>query len=284
MADDDKEAFNSIVDYHRKMSARVFVNTTRFRKNVSGMTLVEIMIALFICSLLFALLFAVYGSFLKVSKFQKSSSDLETQCMLAIRVIEKDVRLAGFGIPGNGLYPYNSGTQNFRFVLMSNEDNARTTLCQDTKIGDSDIKVKNAAGIVADQWVCLVQSSAPVFYAIARVGSRSGSDTVFLKDSTINTVLSKDSTQVYFAKSVQYTIKTENKVKSLVRTSFTNSITIGAAIDTFTVCPKDKAGADLGGNYTQAKMLGITLGGHVGPEGKSIAVTKSFDVDLRNSQ
>jgi type II secretory pathway pseudopilin PulG len=263
--------------------ARVRVNKIRAGKNVSGMTLVEAMIAIFICSLLFVLLLSVYGSFVKMSNFQKSSSDLETQFMLVIRVIEKDIHLAGFGIPGNGLHPKNIGADTFRLVVLANEDNAQTTLFQEAGIGDPNIKVKNAQGISANQWVCLVKGPNIASYAIGRVGLQSGSDTIVFKDSLVHTVWKKDSTQVYFAKGIQYGVEMKNRKKSLVRTSLINAIPVGASIDTFIVCPKDKAGADLGGNYAPAKILGITLGGHVGAAGKTIAVTKSFDVDLRNS-
>ena len=265
------------------MTGSMPVNQIRAGKNSSGITLLELMVALFICSLLFVLLFAVYGSFVKVSNFQKSSLDLETQFMHAVRVIEKDVRLAGFGIPGNGLYPINGGAQNFRLVVLSNEDNKKTALFEDAHNGDSDIKVQNADGIAANQWAYMVQQTDVAYYAIDRVGLHSGSDTVFLKDSLIHITWNKSSTQVYFAKGIRYGVELKDGKKNLIRASLMNSIPVGSSIDSFIVCPKDKAGADLGGDYAPAKILGITIGGHVGAAGKTFAATKSFDVDLKNS-
>jgi type II secretory pathway pseudopilin PulG len=284
MADGDEKTFDSFFHYYRKMTVRTYVSKKRGRKGRSGMTLVELMIALFICSLLIILLLTVYGSFVKMSRFQSSSTDLENQFMLTSRVMEKDMRLAGFGLPGNGLYPKNIGAQNFYLAVLSNEDNKQTALFKDAQIGESTVTVVNTAGISANQWVGLVRDSTVVFYRITRVGLKSGSDTVVFKDSLIHVLWKKDSTQVYFAKGVQYDVEIKNGKKSLVRTSLTNATAIGEAVDSFAVCPKNRAGADLGADYSQAKVLGITLGGHVGAAGKTVAVTKSFDVDLRNSE
>ena len=247
------------------------------------MTLVEAMIALFICSLMFILLLTVYGSFLKMSRFQSSSSDMENQFMLSSRVMEKDIRLAGFGIPGNGLYLQNVGAAKFSLVILSDEDYASTMLVENAQSGASGIIVKSSAGVVANQWVCLAQGANIAFYKIGRIGSYAGGDTMMFADSVLHAVWQKDLAQVYFAKGIHYSIQIKNGKKSLVRTSLVTASPIGESIDTFFVVSKDKAGADLGLNYSQAKSLGITLGGHVGAAGKYVAITKSFDVDLRNS-
>jgi hypothetical protein len=258
------------------------VNRIHGGNNRPGMTLVEAMIALVICSLLFILLLSVYGSFVKMSRFQSSAADLENQFMLTSRVMEKDVRLAGFGIPGNGLYLQNVGTQNFSLVVLSDENDAKATLIADAQIGDSRIIVNTVTGTSANQWVCLVQGPSIAFDKISRIGSHAGSDTLLLGDSTVHALWEKNSTQVYFAQGVQYAIEIKNGKNCLVRTSFMNASPIGEAIDTFFVVPKDKAGADLGADYPHAKALGITLGGRVGAAGKFVSVTKSFDVDIRN--
>ncbi len=248
------------------------------------MTLVEAMVALFICSLLLLLLMTVYGSFVKMSRFQSSSADMENQFMLSGRVMEKDVRLAGYGIPGNGLYLQNVGSPNFSLIVLSNEDDARAPLEHDAPIGASRVTVTSAAGITANQWACLVQGAAGAFYKIGRIALHSGSDTVVFADSLLHDAWQKDLAQVYFAKGVHYSIQPINGKRSLVRTSLLNASPIGESVDTFFVVPKDKSGADLGGNYAHAQVLGITLGGHVGAAGKFVSVTKSFDVDLRNSK
>ena len=264
---------------------REAVSANRRREpSPAGLTILELMTALFICSLLFIFLITAYGSFLKISNFQKSSTDLENQFMLITQVIEKDVRLAGFNLPGNGLYVKNAGAPDFYFVALSNEAGARTTLASDAQNGDPNVKVTTASATAANQWVSLRQGSTIALYQICRVGLCTGSDTIVLADSTCHRVWSKDSTQVYFAKGARYGIETRSGKRCLVRTSLTASSQIGSSIDTLLASPKDISGADLGANYSQAKILGITLGGKVGPAGKVIRVMKSFDVELRNSQ
>jgi hypothetical protein len=285
MADSHPKTFNPYFNNNRQITVRGCVSANQRRKrNLPGITLVELMVALFIYSLLFIFLLTTYGAFVKMSNFQQACMDLENQFMLFTRVIEKDVRLAGFNIPGNGLYAKNIGMPDFYFVALSNEENLHTLLSGSAQIGETGIKVTNASGTGANQWICLSQGSTIGLYRISRVGLNPGADTVVLGDSMCTILWKKDSTHVCFAKGIQYGVRLWQGEKKLIRTSMAHSSPIGPSVDSLSVCPKNRAGADLGNDFSQAKILGITLGGKVGPVGKAIVMTKSFDVELRNNQ
>jgi hypothetical protein len=283
MAACHEKAYDPFVDHHRKVRQGKRVDKKRGKRSGAGFTLMEAMVALVICTFLFMLLLTIFGSFQKISKFQQSSAELESQFLLSSQIIEKDIRLAGFGIPGNGLYPRNFGTGDFSLVVLSNVENVQTTLSQDAGSGGGEITVKSSAGISGQSWVCLCRDSTVRFYQIGRVGLHCGSDTVVLKDSTLTKSWNQDSVRVYFAKGVEYGVTLINGKRTLVRTAPTSSIAIGASIDSFAVCQKTPASSTVG-DFSRTKTLGITIGGRVGQAGRSVAVTRSFDVEIRNSK
>jgi hypothetical protein len=226
----------------------------------------EAVVALAICTLLFMLLLAVFGSFQKMSNFQQSGAELESQLLLGSQIIEKDLRHAGFGIPGNGLFLRNYGARDFSLAVLSNEENAQTTLSRDAGSG-----------------VCLCRDSTVRYYPIGRVGRCNGADTVVLEDAALTDSWGQDPSRVYFAKGIEYGVKPANGKNVLVRTAPATSIVLGAAIDSFAVRQKIPA-AGVTGDFSRTRTLRVTIGGRVGPAGKRVAVTRTFDVEIRNSR
>jgi hypothetical protein len=106
---------------------------------------------------------------------------------------------------------------------------------------------------------------------------------VVLEDAALTDSWGQDPSRVYFAKGIEYGVKPANGKNVLVRTAPATSIVLGAAIDSFAVRQKIPA-AGVTGDFSRTRTLRVTIGGRVGPAGKRVAVTRTFDVEIRNSR
>jgi prepilin-type N-terminal cleavage/methylation domain-containing protein len=250
----------------------------------AGFTLVETMVAAAISSILLMVLMYGYNAYIRMTAMQESQAKLQQQLMQVRNIIEKDIRMSGFNLPGNGLFPMNYGSGDFKLVFLRNENNNTTGLENSAVPGDSLLYVTNVNSATSQQWVCLQQGSAIAYYQIAKISIHSGltCDTVKLKDSTISVTWDKSVTKVYFAKAVYYNRTVINALYTLVRYASDGVQAIGPSIDSISFLPKDDSG-DLPGNvFPQAKILGITLGGSFKTSNAQSRLFKTFDALIRN--
>ena len=255
-------------------------------RNSEGFTVVETIVAVFISSILFCFALFVYNSYARMTHTQESQASLQQQLMLVRGIMEKDVHMSGFNLPGNGVLPINYGLSDFKLVFLRNEYNKNTTLYSDANSGDSILFVNDAQGVSAKQWMCLANNSDTICYhQISYVGldASSGCDTIKL-NSIISASWDKSATKVHFAKGVYYDLPSSygGAGKHLTRHSFEGDMPIGPLIDSIDYIPKDSSGVLTGNGYAQAQSIQITLGGCLKTSAANSRLVKTFDALIRN--
>jgi hypothetical protein len=254
----------------------------------AGFTVIETLLAVFISTILFMAVLFVYDAYAKMTHSQGVQADTQEQLMLVRHLMEKDIHLAGYNLPGNGIYVANPGALDPTPIFLSNQDNKQTQLYGDAEIGNTKLLVNDANGATSRQWVCLSKDTMIGYKPISRIGMRQGGaaacDTIFLKSTYMFRHWDHALTQVVFARAVQYTLENKDGSRQLVRHDAVGDQPIGPAIDSLSYVPKDTSGALSWNNYPKIQILQITLAAPC-PGSASAAnarLLKTFDTMLRN--
>jgi type II secretory pathway pseudopilin PulG len=248
-----------------------------------GITLIELVVAISLSSILVFTLLGMYGSVVRGTDIQESQSEMQDQFMSAYRLLEKDMRMAGYNLPGNGLVPLLNSNGKTSLVMLRNDADKSARLSVTANAGDSKLLVDNCMGVMANQWVCLAKDSIFSYYRISHVclHSVTGFDTVQLLDSTISTTWAQY-TKVYFANEIKYSVDSVDGKWSLVRHSIVNDCIIGQSIDSVYFTPEDSSSSETGTDFSKAHYIGITLVSHLKRATQKPLAINSFEVKLRN--
>jgi Tfp pilus assembly protein PilE len=251
-------------------------------KGRSGATIMETVMAVSVSTILFLFVMMGYSSFVKMAGMQKQDTLVQNELMDAYRFLEKDIRMSGFNVPGNGIYPTITAGANDELELLYNEKETTTKLRVAAQPGDSILVVDDYKGVHPDQWICLRQNSAIGYYQIKsiNVGSDTIPDTLRLKKA-VSTSWDNAQTNVYFAKSARWSIGSASGLNSLERETLTNKYGF-STIDSIKISVQDSSGNPVAAPFTQGTSLGIRLVGHNGQVAKNSFFSKSFFVKLRN--
>jgi hypothetical protein len=264
---------------------KVMSRTYKSPRHHAGFTILETLLAVAVSTLLFMLVVFIYSAYARVTQSETSQADIQEQLMVARRVIEKDVHMAGYNLPGNGFIALNPASPAPTPVFLSNDNNKTTQLAIDAKFGDTAIMVDSASGVSALQWFCLWHDTVVSYYhKISRIGlhTASGCDTVFLKSEFLFFSWDHSITKVSFAKAVSYELLMRKGSLHLVRHTSNGDQTIGESIDSISYVPKNASGALTWDKYAKVQTLQITLGRRSpGPSTDSRWI-KTFDAMIRN--
>ncbi len=252
-------------------------------KGRSGATIMETVVAISVSTILFLFVMMGYSSFVKMAGMQKKDTLVQNELMDAYRFLEKDIRMSGFNVPGNGICPTITAGANDELELLNNEKETVTPLSVAAHAGDSFVVVEDYKGTLPNQWICLKQNAAIEYYQLKAVGIGSGAipDTLRLKNKTISATWDIAKTRVYFAKGIRWTVETASGPDSLVRETLANSLGF-KSLDSIKITVADASGAVLSANFTRGASLEIRLVGHNASVPQGHFCTKSFGVKLRN--
>jgi prepilin-type N-terminal cleavage/methylation domain-containing protein len=264
-------------------NARRFTMKLQRLTSCKGITLIELLVTISLSSILFLALMGTFEGVVHGTDIQTMQSDMQEQFMSAYRLLEKDIRMSGYNLPGNGLVPLLNSNGKTSLVMLRNDADKSARLSVAANAGDSKLLVDNGMGVMINQWVCLAKDSSFSYYQVGRVSLHSGEgfDTVELADSTISTTWAQN-TKVYFANEVKYSIDSLNGKWCLVRHSIINDCIVGPSIDSVSFTPQDSMSADVGNDFSKAHYVGITLASHFKRATQNPLTVNSFDVKLRN--
>src|SRR4030043_381691 len=97
-------------------------------RNQSGMTVMDLITGMVVGSMVITGAFQMQAAFIKNNVSVKSESILYENLARANQILEKDIRMAGYNLPGNGMIPDLSVTDENVLRIYINENNLHTTL------------------------------------------------------------------------------------------------------------------------------------------------------------
>jgi type II secretory pathway pseudopilin PulG len=250
------------------------------RQLVSGTTLLELVIALFISSVLIAGAFKAYQYTMASAGREKEKSELQSDLITFSNIIEKDIRMAGCGLPGNGLKADLSVPS---LTIFTNEAGHETTLDSIVQPAHSRAFVADASGFTTRGGICLAADGIDTIYrSVSRVGINSmGSDTVYFDESANTSYpFPVTDTHVYPTMCLRYTVS--GAPPKVYRSRNSQVVPIGGGIDSVYVTARDNSGASVGASVKNAAVLTVVMAGFIGSGGNRVFIADSTEVNLRN--
>jgi len=240
-----------------------------------------LVVAMSLSAVIISAAYKAHLSFSKAASRENDKAVLQKDLMSACDMIEKDIRMAGLGLPGNGIDLRLSDTISDELNIFVNKNQLRTTLYSDALCTDTKILVNRSGNASWGRWVCLEAGSVIVFKEIYRIGmcSSGNPDTVYL-DAPINAGPYPQNSFVYSADRISYFLKNKSE-KVLCRRFNGRDSEISTVIDSFSIVPKDRNGISLSSG-TEAKVLGVVIGGYIGQGNNMAFLAESTEVNIRN--
>jgi type II secretory pathway component PulJ len=248
--------------------------------SLSGLTVLELVVALSLSAVIISSAYKAQLSFSKAASRENDKAMLQRDLISSCDMIEKDIRMAGLGLPGNGVDLHLSDTVSDELTIFVNKGQLRTTLYSEALYTDMKILVNRPANVPWGRWVCL-EAGSIVFKEISRVGlSLSGNpDTIHLA-APLNSGPYPQNSNIYSADRISYFIK--NKAEKVLCRRFNNrDLEISMIIDSISIIPKDNSGLSLSSG-AEAKVLGVVIGGYIGHGNNRVFLAESTEVNIRN--
>jgi hypothetical protein len=246
-----------------------------------GTTLLELSIAMLVGSLVLS---AAYKSHEYLSKSARRENDKAlTQRYLidATEKLEKNIRMAGVGLPGNGLDAVLSTTTSDELTIYTNEKKVPTKLALNAGWCSTKLVVNDASSAVPHAWMCIASSGVDTLYRrISRIGLNStGPDTLHMDNYlTNNFYIGAD---VYFCDKHVYKINKENNKSNLVYMKNDLIINFSDYLDTLAIVPKTYTDV-ITSDISRAGVINLVIGGYIGKGGNRTLIFESTEVNIRN--
>ena len=250
----------------------------------SGTTLLELSIAMLIGSIV------ISGAY-KAHEYVSRSTERENEKALIQRdiidVTEKlgrEIRMAGLGLPGNGIKAELSDISSDILQVFSNDTKSKTQLTSNLSYYNTHILVNGITGANAKGWVCIAGASLDTIYCkISALGENaSGPDTVYLDGIVGLGVFTVAATEIYFCSRVLFKIEKSESSVSMVVEKNESSVKLGGEIDTLNITLNNSSGTVLTGGFENTAVITVFTGGYVGDGQNRTLVSESIDVNVRN--
>lgn len=250
-----------------------------------GTTLIELSIAMLIMSLVISGAYQAYRYISRSTERENAKALIQKDIITVSQKMCRDIRMAGLGLPGNGVQFTLSDDSSDRIEIFQNSSKAKSKLSEDisysnTKIMVEDCSIANDAG-----WVCIAGANLDTIYRrIQGFGNCTSGlpDTVYLADSVKLGVFTTASTEIYYCNRMAFYIKRDGATKQLIAQRNTMAYPIGQKIDTLEIKPLNSAGAALTSGFEKTQTVAFTVGGYVGKGANRNLVSEGTQVNIRN--
>ncbi|MBN1575678.1 MAG: hypothetical protein JW913_03950 [Chitinispirillaceae bacterium] len=258
------------------------MHTTKSIGNTAGTSLIELVIALFITSIVTIGAYQAYQFFTISSTREKQKAELQRDIITVSNIIERDIRMAGCGLPGNGVSTHLVDEENDHLSCYSNEQRLETTLTTTADPAHTKIIVADAAGFVVNGYVCLADPPDTCYRRITRIGIYAGGeDTLVLSRAIYYGPFDYTTTHVYPATKFSYKL-TGSPTPSIQRLKNNAPLPLGGKLDSIIVILKNAAGNPVGASVGDAAVVMVVVGGHIGNGGNRVFLADSTEVNIRN--
>jgi hypothetical protein len=249
-------------------------------RNTRGTTVVELTIAMLVGSLVISTIYQTQRYISQSADRESAKAFLERDICTISQFIEKDIRMAGLGLPDNGIKPLISTGANDELSIYTNENNIVSPLVRSASSTDSMLIVQNDSGMNNKGWVCISGTVDTVYKEILRIGdATAGPDTVYLGEK-LGTGPFPVNSQVHFAKRIHYSVVTFPDTEFLRRVNGLET-PLSAIIDSVKITLRNKSGANVNNNPASAIFLSVMFGGRIGSGNTSSFLAESTEVNIR---
>ena len=248
------------------------------------MSLVEVIIAVVITSILVAGAYKLYQYTMTSANRERDKAQLQGSIITLTNIIEKDIRMAGCGLPGNGLQVNLHDNASDSLRLFTNESGRETKLTMALDPTLTRAIVDDATGFAIEGGICFAAPGVDTVYRnIIRVGIQgAGNDTVDFDAATNTTLSFPVNAPVYPAVCIRYTVSGTGSARVISRARNNAVSPLGTDLDSINLVPKDALGTPVVGVFKNVAVMTVVVGGHVGRGGNRVFIADSTEVNIRN--
>ena len=251
--------------------------------NIRGTSLVELSIAMLVGSLVISAAFQTHRYISRSADRENTKALLQRDICTISQFIEKDIRMAGLGLPGNGIEPQIVANTNHELSIYMNEKGKVSTLSGSASSNDLSLLIQDASGMNANGWICVSGAAGTIYKEILGIGnSATGPDTIYLGEQLGAGPFGIDS-KVYFAKRIHYSVVNFPETGFLRRVNGLET-SLSAIIDSVKITLRDSLGNIVNNSPASAAFLSVMFGGKVGSGNNTSFLAESTEVNIRNKK
>ncbi|NLG18583.1 MAG: hypothetical protein GX556_14715 [Fibrobacter sp.] len=248
-------------------------------KSVSGISLMELTVAMVVGSIVVSAALQSQRYFMKGMSRENEKAQIQRDIITVSDLLEKDIRMSGFGLPGNGIKTVPSEVTSDELFIYTNSDRLQTELATDAASGSDRIYVNDAQVIMQENWICLKETDTAYLEITGTGISGGGPDTVYLA-ATLPKTYTASATTVYPAGCIYWHIENDSSCY-LTRKNNGLEVKLSAMLDTMNITPKDDLGTAVN-QISSARVLTVMFGGKVGSGPSAVLMAESTEVNIRN--
>lgn len=254
---------------------------SKLGNNRLGTSLIELAVGMLIGSIVISSAYKTYQYVTVSVNRENAKARLQHDITTMSNFLERDIRMAGLGLPGNGVSVTLQDTASDKLHIFQNELCEETTLTNIAQPANRKITVVTAMHAKSGDWICLAGPDT-IYREIGRIGKKTGGpDTIHLIARVVSGPFYPTATRVLPAQRIEYHVKTSPKTQ-LSRNWEGADVALGQHLDSLDIILKDKLGAPLAGPASGATFLTVVFGGYVGKNANRIFMAESTDVNIRN--
>jgi len=256
------------------------------KKNVSGTTLIELMVAMFIGSLVVIGAYQAYNYVTKSTARENEKALILKDIVAITERLGKDIRMSGNGLPGSGIRLQLNTNTSDSLGIFYNDNLTKAKPVANISYSDIKLYVDNCVGAKAGAYVCIEGIGIDTVYnRITGVGNNpSGVDTIYLEEKVGAGTFPIASTNIYYCKGILYLLGVTSPDEGLTVRIDKASLLLGKYIDTLNVIPKSNTGAILVSNFDAIASMEVLVGGYIGTGSNRNMLSESITIGIRNNK
>jgi len=231
------------------------------RNRQAGVSLIELVLAITISTFLAIGAARVYVSFTKNTAQQKRNMQFQQEMTTAAKIMEDDLRMMGYGLPGNGLEVSMTGQRIDSVHVFKNEKDYETTLTADASSGSTTLSVLSIAGAEVDGWVCINVGSDALYRRITAKTGTTGSWQISLATALPAGTYTVAATKIFYTPRVTYFVDRSTTPNRLVRRENTRPFYISSTVDSLKVLAMNVSDSLLTSNFGTARTMTLVMSG-----------------------
>lgn len=253
-------------------------------KNISGTTLIELMVAMFIGSLVVTGAYQAYNYVTKSTTRENEKALIQKDIVTITERLGKDIRMAGNGLPDNGIRVVLHTDKSDTLELFYNMGLTSAKPAADILYDDVKLFATNCLGAKADGYICIAgQNIDTIYRQISRVGDNaSGADTIYLSGKVGAGTFPIGVTMLQYCDRIAYEIQTAGGEGTLVLSKNAIGVPLGSKIDTMNITPKNKDGVVLTAGFENTSLIEVLVGGYIGKGANRNMLSETILVGIRN--
>ena len=253
-------------------------------KKCTGFTTVELMVTVSIVSMIMVSGYRIYGSFSIRNERSRDMAKVGMELKKVSKVIENDLRMAGYGVNGNGVKITQNEYSNDELYITHNKNLKRGIIAIDVHHNSDLIYLKEGIDVKMYPLIQICGTEDTTIHRILYCKAHSSEvwETMIEPRVQVGSEYTLG-TPVIFQTAVHYWVSSENEDEVPVLTRYTNGVTLRYPnVNSFKLRAFNKSNTEISSNFANTRGIHLCIGGFTEVMDHEQGDTLGLFVSLRN--